>query len=128
MKKLTPVLLVEEVAAALPFWIDRLGFETQFDVVDDPSKPAEGQPLGFVSLRNGDVEVMLQSRESMRLDAPEQAEGEFSCTGIGLFIEVEDLNPIIAALEGYEIAIPVRETFYGMRESSPSGKGRSMSA
>ena len=32
MKKVTPVLYVEEIEPALPFWMDRLGFEKTAEV------------------------------------------------------------------------------------------------
>jgi hypothetical protein len=33
-----------------------------------------------------------------------------------LFIEVDDLDPILTAVRGCDIAVPERTTFYGMRE------------
>ena len=42
----------------------------------------------------------------------------------GIFIEVEDFADILKKLEGYPIAMPERQTFYGTREigvRAPSG-------
>jgi len=116
MKTLTPVLYVESIEEALPFWTDRLGFDRQFDVPEDPTKPPEGQPIGFISVKNGNVEVMLQTRGSVANDMPSLAEGKFECTGLGLFVEVESLDPILKGLDGWPVEIPERKTFYGMRE------------
>jgi len=106
MKKLTPVLLVERIESCLPFWCDRLGFTKQVEV---PHR--EG--LGFVILTHGPVEVMLQSRPSVADDLPALA-GDPS--HVHLFIEVEDLVPIRAALAGVPQLFAERTTPYGARE------------
>jgi hypothetical protein len=106
MKKLTPVLLVERIESCLPFWCDRLGFAKQVEV---PHR--EG--LGFVILTHGPVEVMLQSRSSVADDLPALA-GDPS--HVHLFIEVEDLVPIRAALAGVPRLFAERTTPYGARE------------
>jgi hypothetical protein len=108
MKKLTPVLVVEEIESCLPFWIDRLGFEKTAEV-------PEGSRLGFVILRKDDVEVMYQSRESVAKDVPAllpKPGGQ----PIGLFIEVSDVAAVERALAGLPVILPRRQTFYGMDE------------
>ncbi|MBA2671208.1 MAG: VOC family protein [Gemmatimonadetes bacterium] len=107
MKKLTPVVYVEEIEPVLPFWIDRLGFEITAEV-------PEGERMGFVILQKGDVEVMYQSRESVRKDLPQLADSPMS--GTFLFIQVRDLDSIERALEGVEQVVPRRTTFYGADE------------
>lgn len=107
MKKLTPVLYVHEIESALPFWIDRLGFEITAEV-------PEGDRLGFVILKKGNVEVMYQTKESVQKDIPELADSPTE--GTFLFIEVDDLDAVAAALQGIEPVIPRRTTFYGADE------------
>jgi uncharacterized glyoxalase superfamily protein PhnB len=107
MKRLTPVLYVEAVEPSLPFWMDRLGFEKIAEV-------PEGDRLGFVILRKGTLEVMLQSRASVAADVPELAHTPTG--GCILFIEVEELDEIVRALEGIEPVTPRRTTFYGSDE------------
>lgn len=107
MKKLTPVLYVEEVEASLPFWEDRLGFERTTEV-------PQGDRLGFVILKHGAVEVMIQSRESVRHDVPKL--GDSPAGASYLFIEVDDLDEIAGRLAGVEPVIPRRTTFYGADE------------
>jgi membrane peptidoglycan carboxypeptidase len=107
MKKLTPVLFVEEIEPALPFWIDRLGFEKTAEV-------AEGDRLGFVILKRDAVEIMYQTRESVQNDIPELAGAPMR--GTFLFIEVADLDAIARALEGITPVVPRRKTFYGADE------------
>lgn len=107
MKRLTPVLYVEEIEPALPFWIDRLGFEKTAEV-------PEGDRLGFVILKKGGVEVMYQTRASVQGDIPSLADTPMG--GALLFIEVEDLDAVARALEGIPPVVPRRTTFYGADE------------
>ncbi len=109
MRKLTPVLFVEAIEPCLPFWVDRLGFAKTVEV------PAGDAP-GFVILVKGAVEVMLQSRASIAGDVPALAEGPFAATGVGLYVEVDDLAPILEAVRGCEIVVPERRTAYGAHE------------
>ena len=108
MEKLSPVLVVDEIEPCLPFWVDRLGFEKTVEV-------PEGSKLGFVILRKDDVEVMYQSRESVQKDVPAMLP-ERGGHQIGLFIEVSDVGAIERALEGVDVILPRRKTFYGMDE------------
>lgn len=107
MKRLTPVLYVEEIESALPFWIDRLGFEKTAEV-------PEGDRLGFVILKKGGVEVMYQTRASVQGDVSSLADTPMG--GALLFIEVEDLDAVARALEGIPPVVPRRTTFYGADE------------
>jgi hypothetical protein len=108
MKKLSPVLVVDEIEPCLPFWVDRLGFEKTAEV-------PEGSKLGFVILRKDDVEVMYQSRESVEKDVPALLPDRGGHP-IGLFIEVSDVGAIERALGGFDVILPRRKTFYGMDE------------
>jgi len=107
MKRCTPVLMVEEIDAVLPFWVDRLGFEQTTEV------PHDGR-LGFVILKHGAVEIMYQSRASVAADVAPIAEAPMG--GTFLFIEVEDLDAVARRLEGIEAVVPRRTTFYGADE------------
>ncbi|KAA3608712.1 MAG: hypothetical protein DWQ01_11450 [Planctomycetota bacterium] len=110
MKKLTPVLLVEDIESCLPFWLEKLKFQMILQV------PQEDR-LGFVSLQRGGVEIMLQSRASVAADVPAMAEGEFLTSGCGLFVEVEEsLEHYLPDLQGVEVVFPRRQTFYGADE------------
>jgi hypothetical protein len=107
MKKLTPVIMVEAIEPCLPFWV-RLGFTKTAEVPD-------GDRLGFVILAKDSVEVMYQTHESVEKDAPglvPRAHGH----GAALFIEVSDVASVERALEGVEVVVPRRQTFYGMDE------------
>jgi len=105
--KITPVLIVEEIEKSLPFWIGRLGFSKTVDV-------PEGDRLGFAILVRDGAELVLQTRESARKDAPQFVPE--AANNAALFVEVEDFGDGLKRLEGYPIALAERTTFYGMRE------------
>lgn len=107
MKKLTPVLYVEEIEPVLPFWTEKLGFARTVEVPEDDK-------LGFVILKRGAVEVMYQTRASVAKDVPVLADTPMR--GSLLFIEVDDLDAIQAALAGVQPVVPRRRTFYGADE------------
>src|SRR3982074_2709134 len=108
VKKITPVLFVEDVEPCVKFWMDRLGFEKTVEV-------PEGGKLGFAILQKGNVELMYQSYASADRDSA--ATGQAARKGpTFLYVEVDDLNEIIQAVKGAEVFAQVRETFYGTRE------------
>jgi hypothetical protein len=114
MNKLTPNLIVESIEPCLPFWVERLGFEKTIEI-------PEGERLGFVILKRGPVEVMLQTRASLSKDVPPVADGPYRSV---LYVDVPDLAPIRAALAGWPLVVPERKTFYGAHElivADPAG-------
>jgi uncharacterized glyoxalase superfamily protein PhnB len=117
MKKLTPIMTVDAIEPCLPFWTERLGFEITATV-------PHGDAIGFAMLQKGDVELMYQSRASVEEDlGPASAEtghaGIVESMAAGtttLFIEVDAVDDVVAALEGADVVVPRRKTFYGMDE------------
>jgi uncharacterized glyoxalase superfamily protein PhnB len=107
MKRMTPIITVEEIEPCLGFWIETLGFEQTMEV-------PEGDRLGFVALQGGSFELMYQTRSSIAADLPDLAAS--LAPGAMLFIEVADLDALKPKLEGVEIVVPERTTFYGSRE------------
>ncbi len=108
VKRITPVLFVKEIEPVLPFWVDALGFEKIIEV-------PHGDKLGFVSLQKDGTEVMYQSYASLGEDMPQVAEAAKKGPTF-LYIEVDDLNAILASLKKQKITMPERIAFYGMRE------------
>lgn len=108
MKKLTPLISVEEIEPCLPFWTERLGFEVTVTV------PHEDR-VGFAILQKEGVEIMYQSRASLDADIPGIADDIVGQTA-SLFIEVDAIDPVEAAMEGAEVVVDRRQTFYGMDE------------
>jgi hypothetical protein len=108
MKKLTPVILVDEIEPCLPFWTERLGFEVTVSVPQDDK-------IGFVILARDGLEVMYQSRASVASDVPSLAREPFA-SRTHLFMEVESLAEFLPRLDGLEVIVPRRKTFYGADE------------
>jgi uncharacterized glyoxalase superfamily protein PhnB len=108
VKKLTPILLVERIEPVLPFWTEHLGFIKTVEVPD-------GEQLAFVILQQGSTEVMYQSYASAEKDLPAIASDVRGSRSF-LYLEVDDLPTIKAAIKGMEIYLPERTTFYGSRE------------
>lgn len=109
VKKITANLYVDEVEPCAKFWVDRMGFEKTVEVPD-------GDKLAFAILAKGDLEVMYGSYASLRQDREVAA-----AIGTGasfLYLEVENLDPVIAAMQGAEVVKPEHTTFYGAREIS----------
>lgn len=108
--KITPVLIVPSIESVLPLW-EALGFERTVEV-------PHGDALGFVTLKKGESEVMVQTVESVRADEPRSLEGRTPVGGSSLFIEVESLDDVVARLpKGTDIFVERRTTFYGATET-----------
>jgi len=108
VKRITPVLFVKEIETILPFWVDALGFSKAIEV-------PHGDKLGFLALQKGNTEVMYQSYASIGEDMPGIAEVATKGPTF-LYVEVDNLDAVRAALKGSKIAQPERTAFYGMRE------------
>ncbi len=107
LNKLSPVLVVDAIEPCLSFWVDRLGFTRIAEVPD-------GDRLGFVILQKDGIEVMYQSRASVRKDIPALADAPAG--GTTLYVEVADVAAVERAVKGADIVVPRRKTFYGADE------------
>ncbi len=108
VKRITPVLFVDAIEPVLPFWTAALGFTKTIEV-------PHGDKLGFVALQQGSFEVMYQTHGSVEKDMPALAVATRKGPSF-LYIEVDNLNHVQAALKAAKIVQPERTTFYGMRE------------
>ncbi|SRR6266851_4386545 len=116
VKKITPVLLVKEIEPVLPFWVERLGFTKTIEVPD-------GNKLGFAAFQKGAAEVMYQTYASVEKDAPPSMSAEARKGPTYLYLEVDDLDAVLAAMKDVKMVMPVRTAFYGMREFSVQDPG-----
>ena len=107
LNKLSPVLVVDAIEPCVRFWTERLGFAKTVEL-------PEGNRLGFVILAKDGIEVMYQSRDSVRKDIPALADSPAG--GTNLYIEVADVAEVERAVKGVEIVVPRRKTFYGADE------------
>ncbi len=108
VKKITPVLFVQDVEPCVKFWVGRFGFEKTAEVPD-------GDHLAFAMLQKGNVELMYQSFASADKDvstiSPMVRKGPTF-----LYVEVDSLEETINAVKGAEVVMPKRKTFYGSIE------------
>ena len=109
VKKVTPVLVVDDVEPCAAFW-EKLGFARTAEV-------PHGETLGFVILTRDGVELMYQSYESVKADHAAMG-GAVSNVGsrVVLFVEVDDLDAAASAVAGAPVLMQRRTTFYGMDE------------
>ena len=106
--RITPVLAVAEVEPCVKFWVERMGFKVTAEVPD-------GNTLAFAMLEKDGVELMYQSYHS--IDTDNATIGALARKGSSfLYVEVNNLDDVISATKGAEIAVPLRTTFYGMKE------------
>jgi uncharacterized glyoxalase superfamily protein PhnB len=106
--RITPVLAVPEVEPCVKFWVERMGFKVTAEVPD-------GNTVGFAMLERDGVELMYQSYHSIEGDNPTIATLARKGSSF-LYVEVNNLDDVIGAMKGAEIAVPLRKTFYGMKE------------
>jgi len=109
VKKITPVLLVNEIEPVLSFWLDRLGFRKAIEVPD-------GSKIGFVAFQKGSAEVMYQTYASVEQDAPPAMAAAARKGPTYLYLEVDRLDAVLSALKDLPKVMPERTAFYGMRE------------
>jgi uncharacterized glyoxalase superfamily protein PhnB len=108
VKKITAVLLVEDVEPCVKFWTERMGFEKPAEVMD-------GEKIAFAMLQKGGAEIMYQTYASVEKDHPHP--DILAHRGpTFLYIEVENLAATMAATAGAEIVMAERTTFYGSKE------------
>ena len=108
LTKLTPVLVVDRVESCVSFWTERFGFSVTNQV------PGPDGSLVFASVEAGSVEVMYQTRASVEAELAEAVPPPGN--GVALFVAVEDLNAVEAALAGAPVIKPRHTTFYGSTE------------
>src|SRR5882724_9429631 len=116
VKRITPVLLVKEIEPVIPFWVGRLGFTKTIEVPD-------GNKLGFVTFQKGAAEVMYQTYTSVEKDAPKEVAATAGKGPTYLYMEVDNLDAVLASMKDVKLVMPVRTAFYGMRELSVQDPG-----
>ena len=109
LKHLAPVLIVEAVEPCLVFWVERLGFAAENQVLGPDGK------LVFASVKKDGIEVMYQTRGSVLAEKPDQA-SELVGHSTALFLTVENLDPIERAMRGAPLVKARHRTFYGSTE------------
>ena len=109
LNKLTPNLIVSDVARSVAFYRDVLGFQVQQTVPD-------AAPFVFAIVTSGSVEIFLNA-----LDAAVQEYPAFKDRPIGgtltMFIEVEGIRRVHEAIAAkVRVVMPLEDKWYGMTE------------
>jgi hypothetical protein len=107
IRRVTALLPVDSVERSLAFW-HKAGLSVTVEV-------PHGDALGFAIVAGEGVELMLQSHASIMDDVPAVAEAARQGPSF-LFVEVEDLDTVEAAMAGEPVFLPRRTTFYGAIE------------
>ncbi len=109
VKRVTPVLFVEKIEPCLEFW-ERLGFKRAMEVPD-------GTTLAFAAVQKDGVEIMYQSFASAMNDPSASAAAKQRLDSHAfLYVEVADLDAVIAALKSAPLEVGKHTTFYGATE------------
>lgn len=112
IKRVTTVIITDNVDDCVTFWTERLDFEQTMAV---PAQQPGETGNQFAAVGNGNYELMFQSFKSTEEDLP----GAFALAdprSFMLFLEVANLNEAIKRMKGLEPAVSRRTTFYGSNE------------
>ena len=115
IKKLTPNLYADKIEDCVAFWVNGLGFEKTVEV------PGDGG-LVFAAVQKGAIEVMYGTYASLEKDLG--GKNAYQRGTSFLFIEVDDLDAVLAAMKDAPLVLPVHKTFYGATEftvTDPAG-------
>jgi lactoylglutathione lyase len=108
-RKLTPNLIVSDVARTLAFYEGALGFTRGMTVPDQP-------PFVFVSVTSGPVEIFFNDRSTVAKESPQFA-GKALGGGNTMFIELEGIDAYHDSIKAkVKIVMPLATQWYGMRE------------
>jgi uncharacterized glyoxalase superfamily protein PhnB len=110
LQKLTPNLVVRDVARSMEFYRTVLGFVTTITVPDQA-------PYVFGAVSGGGVEIFFNDQKAVAAEYPELGAKPIGGS-MTLFLEVEGIEEALAAVKknGAKITMPLKEQFYGMRE------------
>jgi hypothetical protein len=101
------MLYMDEIEPSLPFWLETAGMEVV-------AKLEKGGRLNFVLLRKDAAELMIQTRELVRTEAPYAV--PYMNPSACLYIDVDRLGPILDKLHSDQVVRAVYKTSYGTTE------------
>ena len=109
LRKLTPNLMVEDVARTLAFYRETLGFEVLTTL-------PEQEPFTFAIVQRDGVELMFQSRLSLSENVPALSGAPIGASQT-FYIEVTGIQDLYETLrDKVEIVVDLHNTFYGTQE------------
>jgi len=108
-QKLTPNLIVADVARSVAFYRDVLGCEVTATVPD-------AAPYVFATVQSGTVEIFLNVREAAEAEYPSLRDRPLGGT-LTLFVEVADVNGLHESLKDRTtVVMPLEKKWYGVTE------------
>jgi len=113
-------LMVGNVRETVQFYTEFLGFKLMMAVPEGTQdvvyELSEGTVYSFAALKNGDVEIMFQSAESILSEFSGVGHNDPGCRVI-LYMQVIGLEELFEKIKDeVEIVKGLHEAFYGMKE------------
>ena len=109
LNKLTPNLVVSDVARSMAFYRDRLGFEVETTVPD-------AAPYVFAIVRSGQVQIFLNAPEPATEEYPSFKDRQLGGT-FTMYIEVTGIERIYDELKALvPIRVSLETKWYGVAE------------
>ena len=109
LNKLTPNLVVSNVAQSLAFYTEILGFSKQATVPD-------ASPYVFAMVVSGPVQIYLNAPEPAVAEYPSLKGRPIGGT-LTLFVDVADIHGVYEALkERVNVVMPLEKKWYGVTE------------
>jgi uncharacterized glyoxalase superfamily protein PhnB len=109
LKKLTPNLIVSDVARSIAFYRDVLGFEVTATV-------PETAPYVFAAVQCGPIEIFLNAPDPAIAEYPAFKDRPIGGT-LTLFIEVARIKQTYESLKGaVKVVMPLEHKWYGVTE------------
>jgi uncharacterized glyoxalase superfamily protein PhnB len=110
LQKLTPNLVVRDVAASMEFYCGVLGFERG-------QTAPEQAPYVFGIVTQGAVEIFFNGQKAVAADHPSLGQRPVG-GALTLYIEVQDIEELFRNVQqrGVKITMPMKKQFYGMKE------------
>jgi len=110
LTKLTPNLFVRDVAAAMDYYCNVLGFTPGQTV-------PEAAPYVFGIVNHGPIEIFFNDQKAVTAEHSELASLPIG-GALTLYIEVDAVDALFQKVQknGVKINMPLTDQFYGMRE------------
>lgn len=118
--KLTPNMMVEDVRKTVEFYRNVFGFDFVMAVPKNSQnvlmEMPEDQILAYAMVKNNDVEIMFQAKESLSEDVP-SFKGVNIGASVSFYFDVSDVTALYETLkENTEVVKALHTTWYGVQE------------
>lgn len=120
MNKLTPNLMVEDVSKTIECYRDILGFQFVMAVPKNSKEICmhlpQDKPLDYALMKNGNVEIMFQSTESLSEDIT-AFKGIKIGASVSFYFDIDNVAEYYERVKDkIEVVKELHTTWYGMQE------------